>query len=68
MIVLKYLLFFLIGFIIVGNYTLVITKNNIRTTRRFNGLIWVWLLNEKMFWKKVENLKPISDNNITTVV
>ena len=63
--IIKWILFLLIGFILAGNYTFVITKNDIRTTRRFNGLIWVWLLREKMFWKKVEDLKPNSRNNIT---
>jgi len=66
MIFLKWLLFLLIGFFIAGDYTLVTrTKDNIRITRRFNGILWCWLLREKMFWKKVEDLKPNSRNNIT---
>lgn len=68
--VLKILLIIVVLFILIGNYTLVITneKTHIRTTRRFNGLVWVWLLREKMFWKKVEDLKPNSRNNITETI
>lgn len=65
-IILKWIIFFFIAFFLAGNYTLVITnkKTDIRTTRRFNGLVWVWLLREKMFWKKVENLKPNKNGSI----
>jgi len=64
--IIRWIIFFLVAFFLVGNYTLITTneKTHIRTTRRFNGLVWVWLLREKMFWKKVENLKPNNNGSI----
>jgi hypothetical protein len=58
--IIEIIVFFMLSFIIFGNYTSVIIENDIRTTRRFNGLLWMWLLREKMFWKRVEDLKPNS--------